>query len=60
MESACQIEVKAHIVPALQSIRPPKNPRKLLDLPCIRGKKPIADPNLGGEIDLLLGIADVG
>ncbi len=59
MESACQIEVKAHIVPALQSIRPPKNPRKLLDLPCIRGKKPIAGPNLGGEIDLL-GIADVG
>ncbi len=55
-----KVRVKCHVVPLLQSIRPPRNPPELLNLPCINGKQPVADPALGGEIDLLLGIADCG
>ncbi len=55
-----KVRVKCHVVPLLQSIRPPRNPPELLNLPCINGKQPIADPALGGEIELLLGIADCG
>ncbi len=54
------VSIKCHVVPKLQSLQPPRNPQCLLKIPCIQNKSPIADPHLGGEIDLLLGIADCG
>lgn len=52
------ITVKCHVVSELTFLHPPENPAELLELPCIRDQKPIADPALGGAIDLLLGVAD--
>ena len=52
--------IQCHVVPKLQSITPPRCPDELFKLPCIADKAPLADPYLGGSIDLLLGIADVG
>ncbi len=53
------ITVKCHVVSKLQAITPPKRPEDLFQLPCIKGKSPLADSMLGGSIDILLGIADV-
>ena len=53
------ITVKCHVIPKLQAIIPPKRPEDLFKLTCIKGKTPLADPALGGSIDILLSIADV-
>ena len=50
--------MKCHVIPKLQAIIPPKRPEDLFKLTCIKGKTPLADPALGGSIDILLGIAD--
>ena len=54
------VVIQCHVVPKFQSITPPQCPDELFKLPCIADKAPLADPYLGGSIDLLLGIADVG
>ncbi len=47
--------VKCHVVSTLPYLRPPFHPKSILQLPCIKDKAPIADPELGGTLDLLLG-----
>ncbi len=50
------ITVSCHVVPKLGTQHPPPNADQLLQLPCIRGKKPLADPELGGPVDIFLGV----
>ena len=53
-----RVIVKCHVVSDLLSLKQPRDTPSLFRLPCIRDKQPIADPELGGPLDLLLGIAD--
>ncbi len=52
------ITAKCYVVPSLPIITAPTNVDQLLQLPVIKGKTPIADPNLGGQTDVLLGMSD--
>ncbi len=57
--SPVRVSVKAHVVPNLRSVRPPGDIQRVLHLPYIKGKQPLADPELGGEVDILLGMLNV-
>ena len=57
--SPVRVSVKAHVVPNLRSVRPPGDIQRVLHLPHIKGKQPLADPELGGEVDILLGMLNV-
>ncbi len=39
---------------------PPERPKEMLANPFLKRRNPIADKELGGKVDLLLGVADSG
>ncbi len=52
--------IEAHIVPSIPDAPPPSNAEEILELPNVKGKTPLADPQLGGKIDVLLSIREGG
>ncbi len=52
------ITVSCHVVDSLPESIPPNDINTVLDHPIVEGKTPLADISMGGEIDLLLGMAD--
>ncbi len=53
------LKVVCHVLPCLSSADPPSNVKTLLNLPCIQDKAPLADPYLGGSLDIFVGARDV-
>ncbi len=48
-----------HIVKDIPYARPPVNKLRVLDSALIKTLAPIADPELGGRVDILIGAADM-
>lgn len=60
LEQGFSNTIQAYVIPSIPSAPTPANASQLLQLPFLEGKNPLADPELGGPVHILLSTRDRG
>ena len=53
------ISLKFYVVPKIPTVTPPRRTEAILNDSCVKDKKPLADPALGGKVDAIIGSLDI-